>query len=165
MLREGKGKLTLNIILGIGVWGLVVVDHLDNLQQILFIQLDQSISQLLHVNGGPLSLLLVLLAGTTVVVARDWAGIAKNRDESLGGVLECDGMLGFVAGSSKVQVVYECGLPAFVARGQINGHVKLTPSLIFASEGGRGKDCGGLVEPKRSCIEGSIPWTGLRKLG
>ena len=43
-------SLTFDVILGIRIWALVVVDHLNHQQQIILIQLLQSLGQLVHVD-------------------------------------------------------------------------------------------------------------------
>jgi hypothetical protein len=42
--------LTLNIILGVGVGGLVVVDHRDHMEEVVLVELLQSIGKLLHID-------------------------------------------------------------------------------------------------------------------
>ena len=51
--RRRGGILTVNIVLGPGICGLVVVDHLHHQQQVVFGHLLHVLGQLLHVNLHP----------------------------------------------------------------------------------------------------------------
>lgn len=65
-----KGIHTLDVVLGVCLAGLVVVDHGNNVQQVILAQLLQPVGQLLHVDGlvAPLLVLPGVFAADAVCV-------------------------------------------------------------------------------------------------
>lgn len=47
--KNHQTKLTLNIVLDICRLGLVIMDHLNNLQKVILVQLLQAVGKLLHI--------------------------------------------------------------------------------------------------------------------
>ena len=108
---EGEAVHTLDVVLGVRIGGLVIVDHLYNLQEIILAQLLETLCQLIHVHLGGVSLWLwweggiayvlvatLLLLGAllacgaalldTVLITRNRARLAESSQESRLGVLE-----------------------------------------------------------------------------
>jgi hypothetical protein len=132
-MREGRGLwLTLDVVLGVGIIALVVMDQLDHMEQVILTQLHQTICQLLHVDTArTLSLLLAIrLLARTVLLAWDGSSLPEDVNEGGGGVLEGDNMGGLVGGLGEVEIVREGCLAAFLGSVQVDGHVKLAPSFI-----------------------------------
>jgi len=73
--------LTLEIVLRVRLLGLVVVDHLHDLKQIVLLQLRQRVGQLLHVDASALGLALWLGRGCGTVRLADWSGFLEDREE------------------------------------------------------------------------------------
>jgi len=75
-----KPKLTLQIILGVRLLGLVVMHHLHDLQQVVLLQLRQRFRQLLHVDVARRLLLLLLfgLGRAAAAAAAHTAGAVKR---------------------------------------------------------------------------------------
>lgn len=48
--RAVLGRLTLNVVHCIRIWSFVVVDHLDDLQQIVFTEFLESVCEFVHVD-------------------------------------------------------------------------------------------------------------------
>ena len=63
------------------------MDHLNDVEQVILVQLHQGIRQLLHINtSGTLSLLIgIRLLSRAVLVTRNRARIAKEVDEGSAG--------------------------------------------------------------------------------
>lgn len=132
-------KLTLNIILGIRIWRLVVMNHLDDLQKVLLAQLDQAIGQFLHINSRSLPLLVILLS-RPILSTGYRSGLGKESQERLGGVLEAYLLLVLVSWREEIEVVEELLLSSLFGRIQVDGHIEFSPAFIFAAKG-RGVEC------------------------
>jgi len=71
----------LDIVLCVGILRFVVMDHLNNLQQIILSKLNQTVCQFLHIHRVD-SLLPWYLLSTfplrTVLVTRDWTAVVEG---------------------------------------------------------------------------------------
>lgn len=129
------GDLTINVILHECLIVLVVVNQLDDLKQVVFLELDESIRHLLNIEGLLLLLGATLdLASLAVLVGGDGTRLAQNLLETLGGVLEGNQVLLLVAGLLEVEIVWDGDLTALVRIVEIDVHLELAPALILTGE-------------------------------
>ena len=113
----------------------MVVDHLDNLQEVVLGQLDQTVRHLLHVKGL-LLLTAVDLLQLALLIRWERSRLAQKLLQGLRGILELDGMDVLVLRSSKVEVVLNGRLAALLCREQVDRHLELAPSFVGTLEGG-----------------------------
>lgn len=98
-------KLTLNITSYVGVWPLVFIDNLNNTEQILLLKLLQGFGNLLVVVVfGALFSGNALLLGA-IVVGGERTSFAQALLQTLGWILESDGMRLIVLFLVEVEVV------------------------------------------------------------
>lgn len=133
--NSGRG-LTIDVVLGVGLIRLVVVDHLNHGEQIILLQAGEAIGQLVHVDLCRLALLLGIgiaaLLACAIGVVWDWTRSAEYLDKVRVWVLEGDDVLGLVAWLCEVEVVCNGVLSALLSSEEVNGHVELSPSLVLA---------------------------------
>jgi hypothetical protein len=113
------------------------MNHLNNMKQVILVQFDQSIRQLLHINGSSSSLSLLLsicLLPRSILVTWNRASLAEDIDECGAWVLEGDNVYGLVMRLGKVEIMDECILPSLLGGEEVDCHVEFTPSFILAAE-------------------------------
>jgi hypothetical protein len=138
--------LTIKVVFGVCLISLVVMDHLHHLQEIVLLQQNHRIGQLVKVDGtSSLALLVTALLAVDNLVTWDRAGFAEEGDQSLGWVAEGDDMLGLIFWLEEVEVVGDGVLAALLAGEEIDGHVKLSPTLVLAGEWRSVEGCKGIV--------------------
>lgn len=173
--------LTLSIVLGVRIGGLVIMYHLHNLQQIILVQFLQTIGKLVHINlyndlasnkdlqqirsltffsvrffflalSSPVAPRLDLRPFSSPGTGPDSRNKARRAGLGLRKVCNKHQMsvnfdfilrihqrrshnrvLGLITSLSKVQVMPD---RVCLIRNQLNGHIKLTPSLLLDAEGG-----------------------------
>lgn len=137
---------TFNIILHIRVIGLMIMDHLNNLKKIILLKLRHAVGHLLDIIRLLLAALSAIsrLANLALLVTRKRASLAKDLLQSLGGVLEGDCLNVLVGGLEEVEIVNNSRLATLLGGVAVDRHLKLTPALILALEGG-------FVESYRNC--------------
>lgn len=153
--------LTLNVVLGVRLTRLVVVNHGDDVQKIVLAKLLQAIRQLLHVYVLVLSALLLDCILVTHTICLGGTRLCKKCKQLRLGIPEglsgssqpfvhggrlhwlCTYhlVLGLVALRLKVEVMVECVVAAFAHSGQDDGHLELTPALLVDTERGLLDDC------------------------
>lgn len=114
----------------------MIVDHLDDLEEIVLLELLQRVGNLLKVVllRGCLLAGETLLLGAYVVVGRKRSQLPKLLLESLRRVLKRNGQDHFVLVLLEVEIVLqgELGLLRVVA---VDGHLELSPTFIAARKG------------------------------
>lgn len=164
------GALTIEVVLDERVIRLVVVDQLDHLKQILFLQLDQGIGHFLDIERL-LSLLAAAidLARLAVLVARQRTSLTQKLLQALGGVLEGYSVSLLVAVLLEVEIVGDGDLAALIGVVEVNVHLKLAPSFVLTGEGRVGESFGtvsiAIVKIANGQKEGNLLCTGLAKEG
>ena len=82
-------RLTFYVVLGVGLLGLVVMYHLDYLEEVVLWELREGFGELLHVDVAVgLGALLLGLAGCGAICLAGWTGLFQSFDEVLLGVAE-----------------------------------------------------------------------------
>lgn len=137
------GALTIQVVLHESIVRFVVVDELDDLKQVLFLKLHQSVGHLLDIEW-----LLGLLAAAidlarfTVLVTRQRPSLTQDLLQALRGVLEGNDVGLLVAVLLEIEVVGDGDLAALVGVVEVDVHLKFAPSLVFTGEGRGSKGCG-----------------------
>lgn len=126
-------RLTVKVVLDVRALVLMIVDHLDNLEQIVLRQLDQTVRHLLHIKAL-LLLSTVDLLQFALLVRWERTGLAKKLLQSLGRVLELNCVNVLVLGSSEVEIVLNSRLSALLRREKVDRHFELAPSFVGALE-------------------------------
>lgn len=137
--KEIDGELAgLNVVLDERVVGLIVVNKLDDVEEVVLTQLGEGVGHLLKVPTRLTFLAVISLARlgrTGVIVGANGAGRAEEADQVLGRVLETDRVDVVVLGRAEVQVVEDGNLAALLGRVHVDRHLELAPSFILAGEG------------------------------
>jgi hypothetical protein len=110
------------------------MDHLDHVQQIILSQLNQTFSQLLHIDSSSNPLPLLLRSLFAILVTRNRATFTEKINERGAWVLEGNNVLCFVPALGKVKVMVEGVLPTFLGGVEVNSHIEFSPALILASK-------------------------------
>jgi hypothetical protein len=130
-------KLTLNVTPYICLGTLALVDHLNDLEQVLLLKLLQRLGDLLVVVF--LASLLTAYAAKTlllrsVLVVGQGPGLAQLLLQRLGGVLEGDAVCGRVLLLLEVEVLDDGGELGLLGRVEVDDDFEFAPSLVAAEE-------------------------------
>jgi hypothetical protein len=138
----------LDIVAHPALLGLVVVDHLNNLKQVVLVELLKTIGELIHVNTTLAIALLLLLNGastnlrTTLLAGSVTVDVARNGTRKaehvvkLGarlGVLENQDVLDLILGLLEVEVVDD-GVALAREVGHDDLHLEFTPAVLSDTE-------------------------------
>ncbi len=133
-------QLTIDVVLNECVVILAVVNKLNDLEEVVLAQLHETIGHLVNVHCHLLLFAAVLLE-LALFVRWERARLAQDLLERLRGVLKLDGMLHLILRSGKVEIMDKGMFSALLSRVDINCHLKFTPSLVGALEGGLRERC------------------------
>lgn len=119
----------------------MIVDHLNDLQQVVLLQTSEGVRHLLNIEG-----LLLILAKTihltlAIIIRRQGASLTQKTLERLTRVLEGDLANGIVRILLEVEIVLNGAPAALVGVVHLDGHLEFTPSLIFAGKWSLGEGC------------------------
>lgn len=84
-----RERLTFNVVLGVGLFGFVVMYHLHYLEEVVFGELWERFGELLHVDiAVGLGTLLLWLAGCGAIGLTSWSGLLQSFNKLWLGVTE-----------------------------------------------------------------------------